>query len=699
MATIKWITGNGSWTTASKWNTGTVPGSSDDAVIDASGSYTVTLGVPITVNSIAISDSSATLAVNDSGQTETVIVGLTNSGNLNIDTGGNSSGTTLSVGGNLTNTGTVNVGTGFNRDGGSTLTISGNLVNSGTLNIHDDTANATVVAASALTTVGTINLVGDEFGNGTGAAELILTSGSAPSTLSSTVTLFGPSLLEFASGGISSIAASGKLVVGGGQAFVADSGATSSDSALTGLTSVAGDFELQRGAAMTLSGGLAVGGSLNIDTIGVAAGSQLGVSGDLTNSGTVNVGTGFNRDGGSTLTISGNLANSGTLNIHDDTANATVVTANALTTVGTINLVGDEFGNGTGAAELILTSGSAPSTLSSTVTLFGPSLLEFASGGISSIAAAGKLVVGGGQAFVADSGATSSDSALTGLTSVAGDFELQRGAAMTLSGGLAVGGSLNIDTIGAAAGSQLGVGGDLTNSGTVNVGTGFNHDGGSTLAISGNLVNSGTFNIHDDTANATVVTANALTTVGTINLVGDEFGNGTGAAELILTSGSAPSTLSSTVTLFGPSLLEFASGGISSIAAAGKLVVGGGQAFVADSGATSSDSALTGLTSVAGDFELQRGAAMTLSGGLAVGGSLNIDTIGAAAGSQLGVGGDLTNSGTVNVGTGFNHDGGSTLTISGNLVNSGTLKPRRHRECDGGDGECADHCGHHQSCR
>ena len=84
------------------------------------------------------------------------------------------------------------------------------------------------------------------------------------------------------------------------------------------------------------------------------------MGGDLTNSGTVNVGTGFDRDGGSTLTISGNLVNSGTLNIHDDTANATVVTANALTTVGTINLVGDEFGNGTGAAELILTSGRRP---------------------------------------------------------------------------------------------------------------------------------------------------------------------------------------------------------------------------------------------------------------------------------------------------------------------------------------------------
>ena len=173
---------------------------------------------------------------------------------------------------------------------------------------------------------------------------------------------------------------------------------------------------------------------------------MLAVGGDLTNSGTVNIGTGFAGDGGSTVTISGNLNNSGTLNIHDDTATATVVTANALTAVGTINLVGDEFGHGSGAAELILTSGAAPSTLSSTVTLFGPSLLEFASGGISNIAASGKLIVGGGQAFVADSGATSSNSALTGLSNVAGDFELQHGAALSLSGGLTVSGSLNVDT-------------------------------------------------------------------------------------------------------------------------------------------------------------------------------------------------------------------------------------------------------------
>ena len=36
MAAINWIAGSGSWTTASDWSPATVPGSSDDAVINAS---------------------------------------------------------------------------------------------------------------------------------------------------------------------------------------------------------------------------------------------------------------------------------------------------------------------------------------------------------------------------------------------------------------------------------------------------------------------------------------------------------------------------------------------------------------------------------------------------------------------------------------------------------------------------------------
>jgi autotransporter passenger strand-loop-strand repeat protein len=590
--------------------------------------------------------------------------GLTVGGNLNVDTVGNASGSVLGVAGDLTNGGTVNVGTGFNRDGGSTVTIAGNLNNSGALNIHDDTASATVVTAGGLSNTGTINLVGDEFGDGTGAAELILTSGAAPSTLSSTITLFGPSLLEFASGGISSIAGSGKLIVGNAHAFVADSGSTGSNSALTGLSSVAGDFELQYGAALSLSGGLTVGGSLNIDTNGGASGSTLNVAGDLTNNGTVNVGTGFNRDGGSTVTITGNLNNSGTLNIHDDTASATVVTARALTTVGPVNLVGDEFGDGAGAAELILTSGAAPSTLSSTITLFGPSLLEFASGGISSIAASGKLVVGGGQAFVADSGATSSNSALTGLGSVAGDFELQHGAALSLMGGLTVGGNLNVDTVGNASGSVLGVAGDLTNSGTVNVGTGFNRDGGSTVTITGNLNNSGTLNIHDDTASATVVTAGALSNAGTINLVGDEFGDGTGAASLtvsgaasnngtininsfasLLISGALTGSGNATIGQDAQLAVQGASGGTLTFNGAGASLTLDGRATFSDtiSGMTLGDSIILKNTDATGAFLSGQTLTIQLAGGGALAYHLTGNFTGESfATTQVGGNSDIT---------------------------------------------------------
>src|SRR5205823_10447160 len=99
-------------------------------------------------------------------------------------------------------------------------------------------------------------------------AELILGAGVAPSVLSSTITLSGPSLLEFGGGGqIGTIASGGKLSVGNLSAFVADGGALTSNSALSGLTAVlsGGDFELQNGAVVSLAGGLSVGGTLNID--------------------------------------------------------------------------------------------------------------------------------------------------------------------------------------------------------------------------------------------------------------------------------------------------------------------------------------------------------------------------------------------------------------------------------------------------
>src|ERR1051326_3006677 len=82
-------------------------GSRDDAVISFG---TVSLHTPVTVGSISLTTSGATLGIVDPG-TDTVTGDFSNSGTVGVDFG-TSSGTTLTIGGTLTNTasGSFNVG-------------------------------------------------------------------------------------------------------------------------------------------------------------------------------------------------------------------------------------------------------------------------------------------------------------------------------------------------------------------------------------------------------------------------------------------------------------------------------------------------------------------------------------------------------------------------------------------------------------
>src|SRR5260370_26745101 len=82
MAAANWIDGTGNWTTAADWSTGSVPGAGDGVVIPFG---TVQLTTPITVASITLSTSVATLQVADPGGTESVTGNLANSGTLDVD--------------------------------------------------------------------------------------------------------------------------------------------------------------------------------------------------------------------------------------------------------------------------------------------------------------------------------------------------------------------------------------------------------------------------------------------------------------------------------------------------------------------------------------------------------------------------------------------------------------------------------------
>ena len=109
-----------------------------------------------------------------------------------------------------------------------------------------------------------------------------------------------------------------------------------------------------------------------------------------------------------------------------------------------------------------------------TVFLQNDSLLEFASGEITTIN--GQLWLDGANARVADTGASTTNSALTGPTTVApgsggnGFFFLENGASVSPSGSLSITGNgvVEVDgpNVGGPGGSSLTVGGALTNNST-----------------------------------------------------------------------------------------------------------------------------------------------------------------------------------------------------------------------------------------
>ena len=143
---------------------------------------------------------------------------------------------------------------GFRDDGGSSLTLAGALTNSGSLNIGNtydpDLRSASdEVTAASLDDTGSIDLTTYFLSD---QALLDVTAGAAgfgaAGVLSGNVDLSGDSAVEFASGQITSVAADGKLSLRGNDAFIEDSAALGSNSALTGLSNVAGTLYLSVGA-------------------------------------------------------------------------------------------------------------------------------------------------------------------------------------------------------------------------------------------------------------------------------------------------------------------------------------------------------------------------------------------------------------------------------------------------------------------
>ena len=547
MATDNWTDNSDNWDTPADWSGG-LPGSTSNVVINTGDPQ-----VTASFGTIATLTDSANLTFIDAGAS-TVTGAVTNSGIITLDQ--------------------------YTDDGGSSLTIGGAFNNSGTLSIGP--ANNTLTAASTVAAASVANLIGTTLGTidlyGASAVKATLDVSSAAglgaaNTLYGNVNLSGDALLEFASGQITTIASRSELSLAGPSAFVADAGSLSSNSALTGLKTITGGLYLYNGASETTSGALTNTGTISLDQYTDDGGASLIVGGAaLTNDGTISVGP-----TNDTLTAASTIDAASIVNFIG-------------TTRGTINL----FGSSTAEATLDLASAAgfgAASTLIGNVNLSGGSLLEFASGQITTIAASSELSLTGNQAFVADAGKLTSNSALTGLNTVTGGLYLQNGAAVTTSGALTNSGTIALDQYTDDGGSSLTVGGALTNTGTIQIGP-----------------------TNDTLSAATTVSAKSIanfksTTFGTIDVYGNDTPSLVAPIPAALDiSGAAgfgvANTVEGNVNVAYDGQIVFGSGQITTIAAHSELSLTDPDAVVADASNTTSNSALTGLKTVSGGLYL-----------------------------------------------------------------------------------------------
>ena len=114
----------------------------------------------------------------------------------------------------------------------------------------------------------------------------------------------------------------------------------------------------------------------------------------------------------------------------------------------------------------------------------------------------------------------------------------------------------------------------------------------------------------------------------------------------------------------------------------GNLTLNGASAHVADAGTTTSNSALTGLTSVTDIFRLENGAKVATTGNLSITGNAIVsldgpDLIFGGGGTSLTIGGKLTNNSTNGNGLDVGNTGlvsADTLTVNGTggLINGAT---------------------------
>ncbi len=382
-----WKSGTGNWSNAANWSIG-LPGRTQLVVLGTGAGGTVTLDQNTSIFDLTVeagTSSGYKLAFNPA---ET----MTTAGNVDIAPGGEvdvtASGAKLVSNGDLTNAGTLHL-----ESGGSVTVGVGqelrNLDNPGVIILDSGAGGGSVLNVS-----GTLSNAGGQIsiGNsGMASPALLSATGFSGNTLSGSVSLVGNPVAAIGATatlqlqqGITGIADGGSLSLGNSQSFVTLTGG-SGNSALTGLSTVAGTLQLENGSAVTTSGDLTIAstGSVGVDdAVGNTGGSSLSVGGAIKNNGSFAVGSGSFSSILPTMASATSFNNSGTTTIGGSTlaAGATFAVHGAVANTGVLTIQGNGLLNITGASAYTQSGGT---TTVGTATLAGVgSATLTASGGV-----------------------------------------------------------------------------------------------------------------------------------------------------------------------------------------------------------------------------------------------------------------------------------------------------------------------------
>jgi len=332
MTQIHWKTAvDADFNTAADWSTGTVPGATDDAILDAKGAaFTVTASTNETVNSIQLAKN-ATLAITGGSFTATNGTGAgVNAGLIAVG-----DRTSLVLGGSINNSGSITLaGSRY----GDTLEIGasgGTLTGGGQIALNDFSGNIITGSGATATLTNVNNTISGSGQLGNGSMTLINESKGVIDASATNNALV--------------LNTSGEVVTNGGLIEATGAGGLNINS-----TTVNGS-----------SGGIILAGAgshVNLATADI-------VGGTLTTTGSGVIQT---VDGGSVLDgTKFSVTNAGTLDLLDRTG-LTIQGSITNTATGVINLIGSRYGD-------TLTIGAAGATLAGGAVIlndFGGNIIE-----------------------------------------------------------------------------------------------------------------------------------------------------------------------------------------------------------------------------------------------------------------------------------------------------------------------------------